>query len=134
VPVVRRRVPFTATSSLRSEDITTNELSIDIEDPNHHFDSILSIGFGREVSFRESDLSFVRSVCGKLGNSELFEMTLNREDGHGQSEGEIRKAELKARIEFLSGVDGNCDFDVSIVASHSATRTSTNCRFRISIK
>jgi hypothetical protein len=103
---------------LRSQDTTIDEFSIDIEDANHHFDSILSIGFGREACFRESELSFIRSVCGKLWNSELFEMTLKHEDGQGQGQCEITKAELKARIEFLSGVDGSCDFDVSMIASH----------------
>jgi hypothetical protein len=99
-------------SFLRSQDITIDEFSINIEDPDHYFESILSIGFGREVCFRESALSFVRSVCGALRNSELFEMTLNQEVG------QITEDTLKARIEFLSGVDGDCGFDVSIIASH----------------
>jgi hypothetical protein len=99
-------------SSLRSQDITIDEFSIDTADPDHHFEWVLSIGFGREVSFGESDLSFVRSVCGNLSNSELFEKTLKHEEGH------ITEAGLKARIEFLSGVDGSGDFDVSVVASH----------------
>jgi hypothetical protein len=99
-------------SSLRSHDITIDEFSIDTADPDHHFEWVLSIGLGREVSFRESDLSFVRSVCGNLWNSELFEKTLKPEEGH------ITETGLKARIEFLSGIDGSCDFDVSVVASH----------------
>jgi hypothetical protein len=57
-------------------------------------------------------LSFVRSVCGNLKNSELFEKTLKHHDG------QISEDELRARLTFLSGIDGSCDCDISIVASN----------------
>jgi hypothetical protein len=101
-------------NSLRSQDITVDEFSIETSDENHYFGILLSIGFGHDVSLsrNEPELSFVRSVCGELWNAELFEQTLR--DG----EGEIEKSELKARLEFLSGVDGRYDSDFSILASH----------------
>jgi hypothetical protein len=52
-------------SSLRSQDVTMAELSIETADPKRQFGTLLSIGFGREVSWSEGDLSFVRSVCGE---------------------------------------------------------------------
>jgi hypothetical protein len=99
-------------TSLRSQDITIDEFSIETEDPHHSFDTLLSIGFGHEVSISAAELKFVRSICGEFWNSELFEMTLKRE------EGEIRDDELKARMAFLSGVNGSCGCDISIIASH----------------
>jgi hypothetical protein len=47
-----------------------------------------------------------------LWNSELFEKTLRRR------EGKITEAELRARLNFLSGADGSCDCDLGIIASH----------------
>jgi hypothetical protein len=100
-------------TSLRSQDITIDEFRIETADPSHQFANFLSIGYGREVRFSESELSFVRSVCGNLKNSELFETTLTRHDG------DISEDELRARLQFLSGVDGSCDSDISVVASNS---------------
>jgi hypothetical protein len=99
-------------SWLRSQDITINEFRIETADPSHQFGTFLSIGFGREVSFSESELYFVRSVCSNLGNSELFEATLKH------AEGQIPKDELMARLDLISGVNGSCDCDISVVASH----------------
>jgi hypothetical protein len=99
-------------TSLRSQDITIDEFSIETNDPGHYFGTFLSVGLGREVSVSVNELGFVRSVCGELWNSELFEQTFERK------EGEITKEELKARIEFLSGIDGSCASDISVVASH----------------
>jgi hypothetical protein len=99
-------------TSLRSQDITIDEFPIEIEDPDHHFEALLSVGFGGEFPMSGNELSFIRSVCGELWNYELFEQTFH------QKEGEITEEELKARIEFLSGVDGSCGSDVSVVASH----------------
>jgi hypothetical protein len=99
-------------TSLRSQDITIDEFSIATEDPSHHFESLISVGFGKEVSLSGNDLSFIRSVCGELWNSELLETTLKRE------EGEMTVEELKARLEFVSGVDGSCGYDISVIASH----------------
>jgi hypothetical protein len=47
-----------------------------------------------------------------LWNSELFEATLKHK------EGQISENELRARLDFLSGVDGSCGGDISVVASH----------------
>jgi hypothetical protein len=99
-------------SSLRSQDITIKEFVIETDDPARHIESLLSVGFGREVSFSEAELPFVRSVCGNLCNSELFEKTLK------DSGGQIREDELKARLDFVSGANGSCDFDFSVIASH----------------
>jgi hypothetical protein len=99
-------------SSLRSQDITIDEFRIETADPSHQFGIFLSIGYGRDVSFSENDLTFVRSVCGTLRNSELFEATLKHE------EGQISEEELRARLNFLSGIDGSYDCDISLVASH----------------
>jgi hypothetical protein len=99
-------------TSLRSQDITIDEFRIETADPSHQFANILSLGFGREVCFSESELSFVRSVCGKLRNSELFEKTRKHEAG------QIGEDELRARLAFLSGVDGSCTCDISVVASN----------------
>jgi hypothetical protein len=99
-------------SSLRSQDITIDEFSIETADPGHQFGILLSIGFGRAVSLTREAMGFVRSVCGELWNSELFDKTLNHD------EDEISGEELKARLDFLSGVDGSRDWDISAVASH----------------
>jgi hypothetical protein len=100
-------------TSLRSQDITIDEFSIETDDPDHFFQSLLSIGFGREVCLSEKGVRFFRSVCGELWNYELFEKTLKRK------EGEIDEDEMKARLEFLSGVDDvHCDLDVAVIASH----------------
>jgi hypothetical protein len=57
-------------------------------------------------------MPFVRSVCGELWNFELFEKTLKHQ------EGEFTKEQLRARLDFLSGLDGSCECDFRIVASH----------------
>jgi hypothetical protein len=93
-------------SSLRSQDITIDEFSIETADPSNYFSSLLSIGFGHEVSFSLNELSFLRSVCGELGNRELFEKTLMAH------EGEVEESEFKARLVFLSHLDGSFDMDV----------------------
>jgi hypothetical protein len=99
-------------TSLRSQDITINEFSIETEDPQHCFGTILSLAFGREVSLSGNEVKFVRSVCDELWNSELFEATLK------QGGGEIREDELRARIASLSGLNGSCDWDIGVVPSH----------------
>jgi hypothetical protein len=99
-------------ATLRSEDVTINEFSLKTDDPNHDFGTLLSVGFGHEVTLSPTEIRFVRSVCGELRNHELLEMTLKREGG------EMSEDELKARLEFLSEVDGSCDQNVPIVASH----------------
>jgi hypothetical protein len=101
-------------TTLRSQDITISEFSVHTADPNHYFGTLLSLGFGHEVSFTRNELSFVRSVCGELCNYELFENTLKTEGAFGQ----IREEELKARFDFLMEAEGNCDRDVPIIASH----------------
>jgi hypothetical protein len=98
-------------TSLRSQDITIDEFSIETEDPDHHFGTLLALGLGTEVSMSGNEVRFIRSVCRELWNCELFEQTFKHE------EGEITEEELKARIEFLSGVDGSCGSDISVVAS-----------------
>jgi hypothetical protein len=87
-------------SSLRFQDITIDELSIETADPSHQFGSLLLIGFGREVSFAESDMKFVRSVCVELQNYELFEKTLEFR------EGELKEDALKDRRIFGIAVRG----------------------------
>jgi hypothetical protein len=99
-------------ASLRSQDITIDELSIETADPAHHFALLLSVGFGREISISANELSFVRSVCAELGNFELFAKTLERESS------EIPEDELKARMALLSAFDGRGDFEIPFVASH----------------
>jgi hypothetical protein len=102
----------TRVSSLRSQDPTIDEFCIETEDRDRSFGTLLSIGFGREVSFSQKEIAFVQSVCGELWNTELFEMTLKRDQG------EIGEEEVKARLQFLSGADAPCDFDISLLASH----------------
>jgi hypothetical protein len=68
-------------TTLRSQDITIQEFSLNTADPNHYFGALLSLGFGREISLSENQLSFVRSVSGELHNYELFEMTLKQTGG-----------------------------------------------------
>jgi hypothetical protein len=99
-------------ASLRSQDVTIDEFSIETEDPGHHFGNLLSIGFGREVSFPETELAFLWSVGAELWNSELFAKTLK------DKEQEITEEELKARLKFLSGVDGRRACDIPALASH----------------
>jgi hypothetical protein len=99
-------------SSLRSADITIDEFSIETADPDYQFGPLLSIGFGREVSFSDNDMKFARSVFRELQNSELFESTFKRE------EGEISEDALKARLELLSGPDAIADWAAEAVASH----------------
>jgi hypothetical protein len=96
-------------SSLRSQDITIDEFSIETADPGHQFGTLLSIGLGHEISFSRADLPFVRSVCSELQNRELFVKTLTTEEGEIADD---------ARLDFLSGLDGSCDWEASIVASH----------------
>jgi hypothetical protein len=98
--------------SLRSQDQTVQELALQTDDPNHSFDTLLSLAFGREVSVAKTELPAVRSLCLELWNYELFEMTFKHE------EGPITKEELKARLDFLAGVDASRDRDVFLVASH----------------
>jgi hypothetical protein len=100
-------------TSLRSQDMAIDEWSIETEDPSHQFEALLSISFGRDVSFGHTETKFVRSVCGDMRNSELFEKTLKNEEG------------LKTRLKLLSWVHGSPDFDILLLASHF-------CEFRIS--
>jgi hypothetical protein len=57
-------------------------------------------------------LGFVRSACGELRNSELFEETLKHNNGN------VDGHELKAQLEFLSGFDDTCEGDFSVFAFH----------------
>jgi hypothetical protein len=99
--------------SVRSQDITIDELSIKSQDPGdgHHFGSLLALAFGRAGSSSENDLRFVRSVCGELSNSEPFEATIikHNEDDNAQEE-------LKVRLDSLSGTDGSCGLGVGAIA------------------
>jgi hypothetical protein len=99
-------------TSFRSQDITIDEFSIETADPDHQFGAFLLVGFGDDFSMSGNELSFVRSVCAELWNSELFKQTFKHE------EGEITQEELKARIALLSGVDGSCSCDIPVIASH----------------
>jgi hypothetical protein len=99
-------------SSLRSVDITIDELSLETQDPDHQFGLVLSIGFGREVVLSEREIRFVRSVCGELWNSELFELTFSHEKGKSQGE------DLKAGLSLLSGDGDNFEWKIPIIASH----------------
>jgi hypothetical protein len=99
-------------SSLRSQDVTIDAFPIETADPSHYFGSLLSIGFGHEVSFSLKELPFIRSVFGGLGNRRLFEKTLM------SREGEIQEDELNARLAFFSRFDGTFDMDVGILAAH----------------
>jgi hypothetical protein len=99
-------------SSLRAQDVTMSEFSIETEDPGHHFETLLSIGFGNEISVSPQEVGFVRIICGELWNYELFEATIK------QGNGQIDKEGLKARLNFLSGVDQPCDWGISVVAPH----------------
>jgi hypothetical protein len=98
-------------TSLRCQDITIDEFSIETADPGHQFANLLSIGFGRKISFSLDDMRFVRSVCGEFHNSELFEKTLT-----GQS-GQMPNEELKAQLTFLPASGRIGDWEVSLVAS-----------------
>jgi hypothetical protein len=98
-------------SALRSQDITIDYFSIQTEDPIHCFPSLLSIGFGREVSLSDTELASVRPICGELWNHELFESTLKRHEEIGQSD------EAKARLDFLRGDDGSLQDEVGKIAS-----------------
>jgi hypothetical protein len=99
-------------AALRSQDITIREFTVNTEDPNHYFGTLLSLGFGHEVCFSHSELPFVRSVCGELRNHELFENSLKSEDG------QIVEDEVEAQIAFLIEADDRCDLNIPIVASH----------------
>jgi hypothetical protein len=99
-------------ASLRSQDLTIQEFSIQTEDSRHLFGAFLSIGFGHAVSVSMDELSFVRSVCGELWNHELFENTLKRDRT------EITEDELRAELQFLSGADGCFAGEIGDVASH----------------
>jgi hypothetical protein len=102
-------------ASQRSQDITIQEFSLETEDPNHYFPTLLSLAYGRKVSVSSEGKTFIRSVCAELHNCELFELTFEPSDELG---GEIEGAELRARLEFLSRIDGNCQSEVQVVASH----------------
>jgi hypothetical protein len=98
--------------SLRSQDITINEFSIETADPQHYFGHLLSIAFGHHLSLNQDKQTFVRSVCGELGNWELFGQTLT------QDERKIAESDLKSGWQLLWATPGNCDFDVSVIASN----------------
>jgi hypothetical protein len=99
-------------TSLRCQDITVDDFSIEAKDSDHQFGTLLSVGYGREVSMSPRAIGFVRSVCAELGNSELFEKTLRQNDG------EITVNELKARMALLASVDGSFDCGIRFLSSH----------------
>jgi hypothetical protein len=99
-------------TALRSQDITIAEFSITTEDPEHCFEILMSIGFGHEVCLSPPQIRFFRRIAGELRNSELFELTLKREGG------QITEEELKARLDFLSGIDENLPCEVELISSH----------------
>jgi hypothetical protein len=57
---------------LHSIDPTFNELEIETEDPDHQFESIVSIGRGGSIDIIESNSRFLASVASELGNFELY--------------------------------------------------------------
>jgi hypothetical protein len=61
--------------------VTSEGFSIKAEDPEHCFDRFMPIMFGHEVRLSPAAIRFVRSVAGRLWNSELFELPLTREGG-----------------------------------------------------
>jgi hypothetical protein len=65
-------------TALRSQDSTIDEFAVKTEDPEHWFEILMSVGFGKDISLLPPQIRFVRSVAGELWNSELFELTLNR--------------------------------------------------------
>jgi hypothetical protein len=56
-------------TSLRSQDMTIRDFRIETADPSDQFGNFLSIGFGHEVRFSETELPHIRSVCGTVRNS-----------------------------------------------------------------
>jgi hypothetical protein len=57
---------------LHSTDPTLNEITIETKDPEHQFESILSIGRGESIEVNESSIRFVASIASELGNFELY--------------------------------------------------------------
>jgi hypothetical protein len=99
---------------LRSQDVTIQELSLETEDPNHSFENLLSIGFGHEPSFPQTEVEFVRAVCVELWNSDLFNRTLKPE------EWTMTDDALRARFDVQSHKrhDEFCATEFPIIARH----------------
>jgi hypothetical protein len=58
-------------SQLQAGDPTIRELSIDVEDSNHHFADVLALGRGAEIHVTEANQLFLRAISRELKNPEL---------------------------------------------------------------
>jgi hypothetical protein len=54
-------------TSLHSQEVSINEVSVEREDDSHNFKALFSVEAGRAISFSEPELPLVPSVCGECG-------------------------------------------------------------------
>jgi hypothetical protein len=76
-------------TALTFQNITVNVFPIGTGEPDSHFETLLSVGLGLEVSLLKGEMRFVQSVSGESWNCELFETTWI------QAAGRITESEVK---------------------------------------
>jgi hypothetical protein len=86
-------------SALRSTDAAVQEFHINIPDPNHYFDLVLALASGGELTLdiKGEQMQFIRFLSLDLGNSELFELTVDPSRGDDEHQTPI------GRLHFHSG-------------------------------
>jgi hypothetical protein len=65
----------------QANDPTLCVIVIKALDPNHYFESSVSLGFGSSLTVTTEDCDFIRSICSELCNREVFECILHSRAG-----------------------------------------------------
>ena len=99
---------------LISIDDAVDAFILDINDPEHSFDDVISLMNGGVIDITSSNVDFLESVSRKLENPEIFskivEMRLNGS--------EINKSNVIDRLRLKHELNRNCDFEFSFLAEH----------------
>jgi hypothetical protein len=111
-------------SHLRTADASVSELQLELEDPNHYFSQVLSLGFGFSVEIPSEKATFFRSVCEELWNVELFDSIPERD---GQN---LDREDLISRVSLLCQIPSmfdDRDSYLALLASRFHEFSASDC-------
>jgi hypothetical protein len=102
----------TKVGGLHAVDSTIDEFFVTTEDPNHQFESFLSLGSGSVVAICDSNRDFFIELSRELGSHEVLLSILSA------VEGELSTSNVINRIEVQKAANFEISVGIEFVASH----------------
>jgi hypothetical protein len=99
-------------SRLRSIDATVCEFIIEDDDSAHDFADILSLASGASLSVTDATYKFIKTICIKLWNREVFDILSNA------FEGDLSSSNVLSRLQLLTEMEQNCENELEFCSSH----------------